>query len=317
MTRTFLIRALFAATVAGCSPWCASASGLSHPAPTRVDLNGIINPDSDDTLAFTPDGRTVFFDRSEGAHKTIMVAHRVDGTWSPPQVASFSGRWFDQDPIVAPDGSYLLFNSDRPIAPGGKPLQQSYFGAPLAPGSNIWRSDRAGDGWAPPVRLPSTINDDVFIDFASVAADDSVYFMRWNAAGRAMQIWRSRLKGGEYQAPERIVVGDPAVSLHDPAVSPDQSFMLLDYGKVKGGLGRLSIAFRRGAQWGPPVDLGDTINGDLPWGAHLGPDGRTAYFTGRSGIWRLPLATWLDPVAQPKPGTGRGRTVSAVRRHAR
>jgi hypothetical protein len=78
----------------------------------RLTLGGIINQDSDDTLAFAPDGNTVFFDRSESPRKTIMVSHRINGHWSPPQAASFSGRWFDQDPLVAPNGRFLLFNSD-------------------------------------------------------------------------------------------------------------------------------------------------------------------------------------------------------------
>ena len=116
-----------------------------------VTLDGIIHADSDDTLAFTPDGDTVFFDRSEGQHKTIMVAHRTGGHWSAPQVAGFSGQWFDQDPLVAPDGSYLLFNSDRPVRPGGGPLKQNYFPSGPGPGSNIWRVDRVSGGWGKPV----------------------------------------------------------------------------------------------------------------------------------------------------------------------
>jgi hypothetical protein len=94
------------------------AAELSPPSVTPVNLNGIIDQDNDDTLAFTPDGKSVFFDRSSGPKKTIMVSHRVKGRWSAPQAASFSGQWFDQDPVVAPDGSYLLFNSDRPVNPG-------------------------------------------------------------------------------------------------------------------------------------------------------------------------------------------------------
>jgi Tol biopolymer transport system component len=97
-----------------------SASTASIAAPAPITLDGIIHPDSDDTLAFTPDGNTVFFDRSNGPHKTIMVSHKVNGHWSKPQIAGFSGHWFDQDPVVSPDGSYLLFNSDRPATPGGR-----------------------------------------------------------------------------------------------------------------------------------------------------------------------------------------------------
>jgi hypothetical protein len=271
------------------------AARAAETVATPMTLDGIIHADSDDTLAFTPDGNTVFFDRSEGPHKTVMIAHRVNGRWAQPQVASFSGQWFDQDPLVAPDGSYLLFNTDRPVTPGGAPLTQNYFaGGKTAPGSNIWRVDRTADGWGKPVWLGPTINSDVFIDFAALAGDGTLYFIRWNKDEKAMHIWRAALKGGQYQTPERVIIGDANETLHDPAVAPDQSFIVFDYGKVKGGLGRLSIAFRDGDHWGKPIDMGDALNKDLPWGSHLAPDGHDVYVTGNSGIWKISLDQWLD-----------------------
>lgn len=266
--------------------------GAESPS-TPVTLDGDIHSDSDDTLAFTPDGDTVFFDRSEGRHKTIMTANRVAGRWSKPEVASFSGRWFDQDPVVSPNGSYLLFDSDRPIETGVASLRQNYFAGGPGPGSNIWRVDRTARGWGKPIRLGPAVNGDVFIDFPSLARDGSLYFMRFNAETKAMDIWRAASKGGQYQEPKRVILGDPAQSLHDPAVAPDESFIVFDYGKVKGGLGRLAIAFRDGDHWGKPIDLGDAVNKDLPWGAHLAPDGHAIYVTGQAGISRISLDPWL------------------------
>ena len=293
-----------------CSLWIAVAAlGIAPLAsnaapatatPRLITLGGIIHSDSDDTLAFTPDGNTVFFDRSSGPHKTIMLSHKVNGSWSTPQIANFSGHWFDQDPLVAPDGSYLLFDSDRPVTPGGKPLVQHYFNAgKSAPGANIWRVERKGDGWGAPVWLGPVINNDVFIDFAGVAADGTLYFIRWDTNEKIMHMWRSTYRDGHYLAPVSAGVGDPSVSIHDPAIAPDQSFILFDYGKLKGGLGRLSIAYREGDHWGRPVDLGDVINKDIPWGAHLAPDGRTVYYTGQSGIWQLSLSEWLQQRPHP------------------
>jgi hypothetical protein len=86
-----------------------------------------------------------------------MVSHRIRGRCSQPQTASFSGSWFDQDPVVAPDGTYLLFDSDRPVHPGGQPLLQSYFVGGTGPGSNIWRVDRHGTQWGEPHWLRATI----------------------------------------------------------------------------------------------------------------------------------------------------------------
>ena len=287
------MREVFLAMLCACL-MCSVVPAAQIPSPvTPVNLGGIIDQDNDDTLAFTPDGQTVFFDRSSGPKKTIMVSHRVKGRWSTPQVAGFSGQWFDQDPVVAPDGSYLLFNSDRPVSPGTQPLQQNYFAGGPAPGSNLWRVDRRGAGWGEPVWLGNTINSDVFIDFASIAADGTLYFMRWDAAEKSMHLWRSGYEHGDYRAPEFVTLGDPKESIHDPAVAPDQSFIVFDSGKVKGGLGRLCMAFRDGDHWGKPIDLGDNINKHLPWGAHLGPDGHTIYVTGTSGIERFSVKPWF------------------------
>jgi hypothetical protein len=292
MTHTTLARGLLAAglllAVAG-----VRAADAPPATPQPVTLGGIIHPDSDDTLAFTPDGNTVFFDRSAGKRKTIMVSHKIDGRWSPPEVAGFSGHWFDQDPVIAPDGSYLLFDSDRPTAPGGQPLTQDYFVGGRAPGSNIWRVERAGKGWGKPVWLGAVVDNDAFVDFASIAADGTLYFIRFDRKARVMHTWRSALRDGHYLPPVRAGLGDPAVSTHDPAVAPDQSFIVFDYGKTKGGLGRLCLAFREGDHWGHPIDLGAVVNKDMPWGSHIAPDGHNVYFTGQTGIWKLDLQPWL------------------------
>jgi hypothetical protein len=274
-------------------PAPAIAANAPKAVPEGVTLDGIIHPASDDTLAFTPDGNTVFFDRSAGKHKTVMVSHKLHGHWSQPRVAGFSGRWFDQDPVVAPDGSYLLFNSDRPVRPGGKPLVQDYFRGGPGPGSNIWKVERHGNGWGKPVWLGPVINNDVFVDFASIARDNTLYFIRWNRQAKVMHTWRARYRNGSYLPPERAGLGDPAVSTHDPAVAPDQSFIVFDYGKVKGGLGRLCIAFREGDHWGKPIDLGDAVNEDIPWGSHMAFAGDAIYFTGNTGLYRLSLQPWL------------------------
>ena len=93
------------------------------------------------------------------------------------------------------------------------------------------------------------VNSDVFIDFASIAADGTLYFMRWSPSEKATHFLRSAMQAGVYQPPERVILGDSSPTLHDPAVARDRSFIGFDTGRVKGGLGRLSIAFREGDHW--------------------------------------------------------------------
>lgn len=70
------------------------------------------------------------------------------------------------------------------------------------------------------------INIDVFVDFGSIASDNTLYFIRWDKAAKVMHIWRARYSDGHYRSPERAGLGDPAVATHDPAVAADQSFIV-------------------------------------------------------------------------------------------
>jgi hypothetical protein len=259
--------------------------------PEAVTLGGILDADSDDTPVFTPDGNTVFFDRRSGATKFILMSHRINGRWSAPQVAPFSGRWYDQDPVVSPDGAFLIFGSDRPVPGTDHTLVQAFFGKP-GPGSNLWKVSREGNAWGTPTWLGAEINGSPFIDFPEIAGDESLYFMR--REGGAMHIFHSEYQQGRYLPPIQVAIGEPSITTHDPAVAQDQSFMVFDYGKTATGLGRLCISIRQGDQWGKPQDLGDVVNQDAPWGARLGPDQHTLYFTGSTRIWRLSLEPWLS-----------------------
>jgi Tol biopolymer transport system component len=259
--------------------------------PVPVTLGGIIHPDSDDTLAFTPDGNTVFFDRSDGKHKTIMVSHKVDGRWSQPRVARFSGHWYDQDPALSPDGSYLVFSSDRPVVPGGKRLIRDVDGKAYH-GGNLWKVEWRGSRWGAPMWLGPTVNQSPFLVSPSIAADGTLYFIQ-RGDDRAMHIYRSPYRGARYLPPTRVSLGDPSVSTHDPAIAPDGSFIVFGYGKTAAGLGRLCIAFHEGDHWSQPIDLGDAVNAVGPWGSHVTPNGRAITFTGNSAIYRLALEPWL------------------------
>ena len=72
--------------------------------------------------AFTPDGDTVYFMRGSDQGASVMVSRRVKGQWSAPVVAPFSGHWRDGDPSMAPDGSFLVFASNRPATRDGQPI---------------------------------------------------------------------------------------------------------------------------------------------------------------------------------------------------
>ncbi|MGH7532386.1 MAG: hypothetical protein ACREL4_03745 [Gemmatimonadales bacterium] len=270
--------------------------GIAHrpvatPAPTAVTLDGVLDANTDDTPAFTPDGATAFFDRTAGHNKTIMMTRLIHGRWSAAVTAPFSGTWLDQDPALAPDGSYLVFSSNRPVHGDSTPVVFVNDSGKSYRGANLWKVARTTDGWGTPEWLGPAVNTTTLVVAPSVAADGSVYFIQRYPG--AMHIYRSELRDGKYLPAELLPLGNTALPTHDPAIAPDQSFLIFDYGRTTNGLGRLSIAFRKGQGWSAPQDLGNAANQDAPWGAHLGPDHRTVYFTGNTHIWRLSLGPWL------------------------
>lgn len=99
---------------------------------------------ADESPTFTPDGKTVYFAHEDAEKRAIMVSHLRNGAWSAPKPATFSGTWRDFAPAIAPDGSYLVFDSNRPTVAGGKSLE-GYFGGQVRPGKggDLWRVDKA------------------------------------------------------------------------------------------------------------------------------------------------------------------------------
>ena len=82
--RVFYI-CITAAVLCGSAALCRATPAPATP--VIVTLNGVLNENSDDTPEFTPDGNTVFFDRSIGVNKFIMIAYRVKGRWMRAHIA--------------------------------------------------------------------------------------------------------------------------------------------------------------------------------------------------------------------------------------
>lgn len=294
--------------------FCLFAGGAlaaAGPTPEIFAPGTISGIPSEDCFSMTPDGETAVFDIANGSSSTIVISHRVNGVWSKPEIAPFSGQWYDHDPAVSPDGKFVVFASKRPAKTGGEPV------------GGLWRVDRQGKGWGEAWRLPDAVNVSPRIYAPSIARDGSLYFIHPDDDG-IQHIFRSQWRDGAYQAGVRQMLGDPATHQKDPAIAPDESFVVFDTDQGgKKDQDRLFIAFREGDHWSAPVDLGDAVNADNnPWGAHVSADGKTLYYNsdrsikvayprtreqaqadfarlmnwddGESNIWSLDLGTYLE-----------------------
>lgn len=298
--------------------------------PPQVFAPGVISSAAHDSApAFTPDGRSVYFGRSSAAASFILVSQQAGSGWSKPTVAPFSGQWLDMEPAMAPDGSYVVFVSNRPAKPGAAPLDGAINGV-VQPGkgANLWRVDRIAGGWSRPMRLPDVVNASPSTYAPSVAANGDLYFMRPDDRTSRFRIFVARRMGQGYEAPVALPFSDGQNTDVDPAVAPDQSFIVFGSGRHAKKDIDLFIAFRRGDGWSEPTYLGDQINSPTSDAEpRLGPDHHTLYFSserlapvpqpiapggadrvlrdmttwnnGQYNIWRVDLTPWLLSAEKP------------------
>ena len=185
---------------------------------------------------------------------------------------------------MSPDGKFLIFVSSRPIEEHGKPID-GHFNKSTQPGQggNLWRVDRTPSGWSKPWRLPALVNRSTSIFAPSVVADGIVYFMESNVETGRFRIFRSQWKDGAYQAPEAAGFSDGSYSDVDPAVAPDESFVVFASNRPPAGkpVGMdLFISFRDNGAWQNPIHLGNVVNSPTSDAeARLSPDGKTLYFS--------------------------------------
>ena len=287
---------------------------------------GIVSgPAADLSPAFAADGKTVYFTRANNSASTIMRSTLAGERWSVPTIAAFSGQWSDFEPTMAPDGSFLVFVSNRPATEGQRAIDGTFNGKTYpGGGGNLWRVDRKGDGWENPKRLPDTVNRGTAVFSPSVAADGSLYFMRAHETTGTFHLFRSQFRSGTYLDPEPVGVGDATTEEVDPAIAPDESYLVYTANHpAKHDQKRLFIAFRSAGGWDKPQDLGDEVNeAGNNIEARLGADHRTLYFStntvppvsfprtrhqaeqsladmaswanGEENIWYVSLAPWLD-----------------------
>lgn len=280
-----------AAAVLACFSGAARAASVQ---PSVFAPGEISSATGVDCATFMPDGKTVFFHQQPWSVGMIMVSHETGGHWSTPGIAAFSGIWSDHDPALAPDGSFMVFPSNRPDAPGGEPVH----------GGHLWRVDRKADGWSTPIRLPDTVNFGTYIFAPSIAANRDLYFQSRDSPSHQFHLYRSAWRDGHYQKSVRLDLMPEGMHELDPAIAPDQSFIVFDAGKNGSDQpDHLYIAFRQGDGWGRAIDFGDAIDAYQPWGAHLGPDGTTLYFTGS----HTTKATWPRTRAEAERDLARAR----------
>ena len=220
--------------------------------------------------AFYPNGKEVYFsamDFSIRYSEKIFVMKIIDGTWTPPRLASFSGAFFEGSPSISKDGKYLIYSSAR----------KQYGNVMNETGErNIWYVERMGEEWSSPeplnFRTPEWENGSDMSEPGNLFFDSS-------------DIYKIQFPPDKNCNPEKLgdVINSSATELH-PCVAPDERFIVF-YSSRPGHFGStggdLYISFKnKNGTWKQAINLGEQFNkGHLSTSfPRLSPDEKYFFF---------------------------------------
>ena len=275
---------------------CGGLRASRHPplaAPDRAEIfsDGVISDANEQwRITFTPDGETAYFAESVDffpftRKATIYVSVYVDGRWSTPVVAPFSGTHSDIDPFISRDGRRLYFSSIRPV------------GGVLRGDIDIWMVERRATGWSDPIRLGPEVNSPADELYPSASADGTLYFASGPSRpqrGGNFDIYSAQRNGDGFAPRKPLGPGvntaptTPEPTLQaawefNPEISPDGRTIVFTSLRPGGfGLGDLYVSHLENGVWRAARNLGPRVNTDADeYHPTLSRDQRDLYFVRR------------------------------------
>ena len=254
------------------------AAGSAFAGPPVLFEEGIISTNTDEFGGtFTPDGKTVYFSKSVLRSYIYVICYSEfkNGKWQTPEVAPFSGRYRDFDPVISPDGTKMVFTSNRPVH---DEVKSDY---------DIWMVTRTTSGkWSEPIRLDTAINSEYDEHFASISANGNIYFSsnRPGALGGDgdADFYMARLIDDRYPSAEHLKESSSPSYELDCFISPDESFLLMGVYGGKDGLGNydINISEKVNGRWTASRNPGAPVNSPFrDYSPRVSPDGKYLYFT--------------------------------------
>jgi len=214
----------------------------------KMFASGIVSTEyAEFGISISPDLSEIYFTRRgeqpSPRNGKIMVMKMTEGNWQKPEIAPFSGKYNDMEPLITPDGKKLIFGSNRPL-PG-----KSEFGNYVQ-----WYVERNEQGWSEPKVLEVTLNKG-FVMYPTVAENGNLYYTAEDG------IYVLYYENGNYQRPEKLgdAVNSLPMSAH-PYINPDEKFLIFD-AQPRGSMkSDLFISYNNNGEWTKAVKLKGQIN---------------------------------------------------------
>jgi Tol biopolymer transport system component len=228
---------------------------------------------------FFPGGKEVIYSVGVGEMKwAMLMIKEVEGAWTKPQIAPFSGEHGGVDPFVSFDGRRVYFCSNRPRN-AGEETREDY---------DIWYVDRTETGWSDPVNMGAPVNSDTHEFYPSFTRDGTMYVQSRREGGIGQSdIYRLELEDGRYVRP--VCLPEPVNSPGfegDAFIAPDESYIIVSTYRAEKNIGRSSdlyISFRsEEGTWTDLINMGENVNATGGENCQiLSPCGKYLFFTSR------------------------------------
>ena len=256
-------------------------SFLNAQTNPKMFEEGIISTaDYDTHPAFSPTGDTLFFVKCapDFSTWTIYVSYKINGSWSQPEVAEFSG-YMDADPFFTKDGNTLYFISCRPVNPGDTAKTDL----------DIWKVVKTNNGWSKPFHLDPPLNSNADEFYPSVTKDGTIYFGSQREGGKGTcDIYKSELINGEYKEAENLgdAINTPD-NEYEPFISSDEKFLIFMATRPQELVnGDLYISYNENGSWTKAEKLPEPFNsGAIEFSPKVTWDGKHFVFSSTRNIY--------------------------------
>jgi hypothetical protein len=234
-------------------------------------------------MAISPDGKDLFYTLqwSYGIYSVILHAQKINGLWTKPETAWFSGKFNDLEPAYSPDGSRIFFTSNRPWTENG--AVKDY---------DIWWIQKKDSGWAGPFHLDTLVNTPKDEFYPSLSRNGDLYFTRDNGDAKD-DIFFSAFRNGKYGSPVALPATVNSTGYDFNAfIDPDENYIIFSSYKRSDDLGGgdLYFSLRKNGSWQPAVHFDSTINSTaLDYSPFVSADRKYFFFTSKRLLLKFPF----------------------------
>jgi hypothetical protein len=147
-------------------------------------------------ITISSEGDEIYFSAQSYQDEVSVIAYikKENDVWSNPELASFSGKYFDIESFLSSDGLRLYFSSNRPInETDDKPKD-----------FDIWYVQRENKNveWSRPINVGPPINSEENEFYPSIANNNNLYFTCDERGTKGKDdIFFSKWENGKYSEP--------------------------------------------------------------------------------------------------------------------